>query len=539
MFKKTFFKIGITSLVFLGALAHNLCANTFTVTTTNISGPGSLAAAIFQANITPTNNLIRITVTNPIIVGVRLPAITNNLAIVGVASTPAIITGGGTLPLFTFASGTTNSLYNLILKNGYITNAGPVAGSAINNSGTLSVNNCVLTNNQSPNGFGGAINNGGIMVISSSLITGNHAQMGGGIYNTGDLTILQSTFESNISFGGNGSDGYSISGAGYGGNGGGYGADSGSYGNGGSGSGYGAGNGGYGNGFNGAYGGGGGGSGLGGVIFVASGNLNATNSTFCNNLAQGGNGGAGSWVQGAPGNGGSGFGGAVFLLNGNLSLVNCSITTNSCFAGKGANSGYNQSSSNGESSGGGIYNYGGTVSILNTIVAGNSTSTSSPDLIGSFNSLGYNLIGNNQGANNLSFLDYQNVSASIGSLTNNGGVTPTCLPLQGSYAIGSGTSVGAPKTDQRGVPRPQNGSFDMGAVQTVRTSPYVIGGTFDKASGYTINLIFDVTNRYRIQASTNLTTWLDIITNQNGVGLKFTDTGATNFTRRYYRTAKP
>ena len=79
----------------------------------------------------------------------------------------------------------------------------------------------------------------------------------------------------------------------------------------------------------------------------------------------------------------------------------------------------------------------------------------------------------------------------------------------------------------------------MGAVQTVRTSPYVIGGTFDKASGYTINLIFDVTNRYRIQASTNLTTWLDIITNQNGVGLKFTDTGATNFTRRYYRTAKP
>jgi len=173
---RNLFKVTLTFAIALLSIGASCLANTFTVTTTNISGLGSLAAAITQANVTPTNNLIRITVTNPIIVGVTLPTITNNVVIVGAANTPAMISGGGTLPLFTFAAETTNSLSNLVIANGYST-IGGAAGAAINNAGVVSITGCVLTNNSATNGFGGAINNGGTMVISSSVIAGDWAPL--------------------------------------------------------------------------------------------------------------------------------------------------------------------------------------------------------------------------------------------------------------------------------------------------------------------------------------------------------------------------
>jgi hypothetical protein len=221
--------------------------------------------------------------------------------------------------------------------------------------------------------------------------------------------------------------------------------------------------------------------------------------------------------------------------NGFVLLVNCTIANNSSqgrAGGKGIGGGINN--------GNPFNNPPGTVSLFNTIVAGNiAANGSSPDLIGNFVSSGYNLIGNNEGATNLSIFDFQNVSANLGTLTNNGGSTLTCVPLSGSFAIGNGISTGAPKTDQRGVPRPQNGAFDIGAVQVVTNSPYVTGAAMVTGSGFTLNTIFDATNRYRIQASTNLTTWIDIATNASGGGIQFIDSAATNLNRRFYRTATP
>ncbi len=188
---------------------------------------------------------------------------------------------------------------------------------------------------------------------------------------------------------------------------------------------------------------------------------------------------------------------------------------------------------------GGFYNYSGSVSLLNTIIAGNNGINSSPDIFGTFISSGYNLIGNNQGATNLSIFDFQNVSANLGPLQNNGGPTLTCVPLPGSLAIGNGASTGAPNTDQRGVPRPQNGTFDIGAVQVATSSPFVTGTAMSSGSGFSLNTIFDATNSYRIQASTNLTSWINIFTNGSGGGINFIDPAATNFNRRFYRTATP
>ena len=507
-----------------------LHAAIFTVTTTNISGPGSLPVAIAQANATPGDNEINISVTNTITLGVGLPTVTNSVAITGVAIAPTVISGGGTLSLFSFAAGTTNSLSNLALVNGSTTGS----GAAISNSSALSVSSCLITNNSATYNFGGAIFNSGIMAISTSVISGNRAgtggaiynsgkmalnnslmsgnkatnggaifnggslaisiltisnnlavagyvsSFGGGIYNTGILTVSKSTFAVNSVNGATNSGGGSV-----------------------------------------------GGLGFGGALFISSGTAAITNTTFFQNAAIGGNGGM---------FGSDGRGGAVYVQNyGYCILVNCTLANNLSQGGTGG-------SAQGYGMGGGIYNYPGvnpgTVSLLNTIVAGNSA-FSSPDLGGPFVSGGVNLIGNNQGATGLSLFDFQNVAANLGPLQNNGGPTLTCLPLPGSFAIGYGTSTGAPTTDQRGVPRPQGGAFDIGAVQVVAGSPYVTGGAMVKGSGFNLNTIFDVTNSYRIQTSTNLTTWIDLITNGSGGGKLFIDTAATNLNRRFYRTAIP
>ena len=129
--------------------------------------------------------------------------------------------------------------------------------------------------------------------------------------------------------------------------------------------------------------------------------------------------------------------------------------------------------------------------------------------------------------------------ANLGSLQDNGGSTLTCAPLTGSYAIGYGSSIGAPATDQRGVPRPQGGAFDIGAVEVVTNSPFMAGPAMVSGSGFNLTAIFDATNSYRIQASTNLTTWIALTTNGSGGTLHFTDTTATNLNRRFYRAATP
>lgn len=461
MFKKTYKQFSIAAFVLWSLLAHNLNANTFTVTTTNVAGPGSLAAAILQANQTPGSNIINITVTNQIIQTIILPIITNSVSIIGTANTAAIISGGGTQPIFSYAAGTTNSIFNLVIRDGYQANAGPAAGAAIKNSGTLFVNFCVLTNNQAPNGFGGAINNSGTMFISSSVIAGNKAEFGGGIYNSGTLTVCQSTFQANGCVGQNGGDGGSASvstGGGGGGGGGlggalfifsgnvsitnssfitntvqgGKGGNGGSYINygsgniGGDGGGYNAGNGGgaaLGNGSAGGAGGFGGGGGGGGGGY--SGNsgliwLNGYGGSAGTGGFGGGGGGGGGWDQdgffgdgGFGGGGGGGYGGGIFIFSGTLSLINSTIACNSCFKGSGGIhpqvfGGFSFMAQDGQGFGGGIYNYGGSVVLLNTIVAGNIATTSSPDLLGSFNSLGNNLIGNNEGASGLSLLDFHN-----------------------------------------------------------------------------------------------------------------------------------
>jgi hypothetical protein len=96
--------------------------------------------------------------------------------------------------------------------------------------------------------------------------------------------------------------------------------------------------------------------------------------------------------------------------------------------------------------------------------------------LGTFLSLGHNLIGTaNKSSSGFVSTDKVGttttpINAKLGKLQNNGGPTLTIGLLSGSPAIGAGSSVNAPATDQRGDARPTSGAIDIGAFEGTTTS---------------------------------------------------------------------
>ncbi|WP_417382109.1 choice-of-anchor Q domain-containing protein [Gimesia sp.] len=130
-----------------------------------------------------------------------------------------------------------------------------------------------------------------------------------------------------------------------------------------------------------------------------------------------------------------------------------------------------------EGTGGGIYSVADTasVSITNTIVAGNNSFVSGYDLAGTFTSLGYNLIGTSDSATG--FIDgfngdivgtnAQRIDPALGELQDNGGPTETHALLAGSRAIDAGDNTDGISIDQRGATRPTDTTSDIGAFEIV------------------------------------------------------------------------
>ncbi len=112
--------------------------------------------------------------------------------------------------------------------------------------------------------------------------------------------------------------------------------------------------------------------------------------------------------------------------------------------------------------------------INNTIIAGNNDTNS--DVVGNFNSNGFNLLGNATGSTGFGGTDLIEVDPLLGPLTNNGGSTLTLALLPGSPAIDAGSNVAVPTgvtTDQRGVgfDRIVNGTVDIGAFEVQQELP--------------------------------------------------------------------
>ena len=167
-------------------------------------------------------------------------------------------------------------------------------------------------------------------------------------------------------------------------------------------------------------------------------------------------------------------GGGVYTSD-SATLTNCTFYNDTAASGGGLENTYNATLINCTLSGnealghgGGLANdSGATLTLGNTIVAGNTADNGDPDIDGFINTLGNNLILDSTGSNN-DWLgsDIIGFNPLLASLSNYGGPTQTMAFLPGSPALDTGSNALIPSgitTDQRGYPRIVGGTVDIGA----------------------------------------------------------------------------
>jgi len=234
-----------------------------------------------------------------------------------------------------------------------------------------------------------------------------------------------------------------------------------------------------------------GGGARGGAIFADGGSLIINTATFANNFAIGGDGGNGGQTNGglncgAHGKGGFAFGGAI--ANNNAATVNIKHGTISGNNAQAGNTGVNQGGANkppqlvAEGAGGGIRVGPASVTLENTIIAGNTAAnglgdttgapTPGPNVDGTINSNGHNLLGVATDAGGFTGTgDLTGANPMLAALADNGGPTHTMKLLPGSQAIDAGVAAGA-TFDQRGMPRTVD---DPGVVNAATSDGTDIG----------------------------------------------------------------
>jgi hypothetical protein len=411
------------------------------------------------------------------------------------AATGNVIITDSTLKANTAAGGNGGNF-----NNGAGSNA--KGGSIYFEGGTLSVSGSRIDSSAANGGNGGNQDQNG----QTNGGFGGFAQ-GGGVYiGGGAATINNSTFESTVANGGNsGTGGNGANPAG--------GADGGAL--------YSLGNvtvsnstfhlagasgGRGGNAFGstclGAHNAGDGGGARGGAIFADGGSLIVDTATFANNFAKGGNGGDGGQTNGGlncgmHGAGGLAYGGAI--ANNNAATLNIKHATISVNNAQAGNTGVNQGGANkpprpaAEGTGGGIRVGPASVTLQNTIIAGNTAAngagdisgapTPGPNVDGAVTSSGHNLLGIITDATGFTGTgDKTGANAMLAALADNGGPTRTMALSAGSAAIDAGVAAGA-SFDQRGLPRTVNNP----GVPNAATSDGTDIGAFELQPGCSLS----------------------------------------------------
>jgi len=282
--------------------------------------------------------------------------IANNVILDG-TGVNLVISGGSSNQIFLVPTGASLSLTNLVLANGAAnssTYAIPAAGGAIDiNGGTVSLVNCVLTNNGATNtavnssysvnnagsALGGAIcNNGGTLSLFGCSLSNNSVSSafayGGALYSTnGTVTLVNSLVAGNTSY----YDDYNIYNE----------TDF----------------------YHWSYGGG---------VCLNSGFLNATNTALNGNQVDGMSmSGLGQWGSGPN----YSFGGGLAILAGTANVDSCQFLTNGAVGGAGINNGEeNGYLMSGQGEGGAIWSVG-VLTATRSAFSGNTAITGSGDAV--------------------------------------------------------------------------------------------------------------------------------------------------------------
>jgi hypothetical protein len=438
----------------LEILEDRTVPSTLVVTTIADSGAGSLRQMVAGAGSGDLINFAPALSGQSIVLGSPI-SVTTSLAIVGPGAGLLSLSGNHTSQIFHLVGPLNVTISNLTLTAGSNSTSGGLSeGGAISDpAATLTMSNCVVSGNQASSpSVGGAIFVGtGVLVANTCNFSGNSVFNGPGggaiAIDSGRAYITNSVFSSNSAanmglavYGGaiaNTAGGLYVFGSTFTHNTLQAGSVPGP---------------------------------LGGAIYNGSGTTQITDSTFTANSIQG------PFLTTA--------GGAIANSTGKVTVLNSTIVNNSaaCTAGT--------------AQGGGIEAGSGTFTLQNTIVAGNSVTgsmTSGPDIDGSVQSLGYNLIQSTSGAliNGDSASNVTGVSPLLGPLQNNGGPTPTMALMAGSPAINKGFFTGTPTTDQRGLPRVSGGAMDIGAFEVQSSFLEWVTNTNDSGAGSLRQAILD------------------------------------------------
>jgi hypothetical protein len=114
---------------------------------------------------------------------------------------------GGAVPA---VGGGVDNTGTLTLLNCTVSDNFSSFGAGIANSGTLSICGSTVADNNNPAAVGAGIDNTGTLTLSNSTLTGNQGELGGAIANTGKLTLTNCTLSGNGAFDGGGIYNYSF-----------------------------------------------------------------------------------------------------------------------------------------------------------------------------------------------------------------------------------------------------------------------------------------------------------------------------------------
>jgi hypothetical protein len=405
-------------------------AAAITAANTDAIAGGCPAGSGADTLVLPTGSTLTLTnVDNTTYGPTGLPVVSSTITIAGQGST---LERGGSAPAFRLVAvgvGGELAVQNLTLRGGI----GDRYGGGVYNTGSLTLTNSTVSGDSAV--CGGGIFSTGSLTLTNSTVSGNTAYCGGGVFNTGSLTLTNSTVSGNsASYGGGVSNTGSLTLANstLSGNA----ADS------------------------------------GGGVFN-EGTLTLANGTLSDNTAS--SLGGGVFNQGIltltnstlSGNAAVNRGGGVYNSYGTLTLTNSTLSGNA--AG---------------TDGGGVFNLTGPLTLARTLVSGNTAAAGAE----SFNQGGtvtadnINLFGHDGTAGVSGFtpggsdvVPGEPLSAILDPiLFFNGGPTQTNLPVGGSPAVDAVPAEGCQLTDQRGFVRPTGAACDIGAVELGANPPPVV-----------------------------------------------------------------